>query len=119
MNYLALAHLSLPWRDRIEVDDAIGHSVVGAEDMMSRQHGKREDPANDVVQELYNEISADLGTDGPAETFGHPDENVVGRLVEEDEGAHPDVTAEALATDSHDTSDLSAEEAAIHLVRED
>ena len=86
---------------------------------MSRQHGKREDPANDVVQELYNEISADLGTDGPAETFGHPDENVVGRLVEEDEGAHPDVTAEALATDSHDTSDLSAEEAAIHLVRED
>ena len=86
---------------------------------MSRKQEKREDPANDVVEELYNEISADLGTDGPTETFGHPKENVVGRLVEEDEGAHPDVTAEALATDSHDTSDLSAEEAAVHFVRED
>ena len=114
-----LARPTAFWRDRIKVDDVTGRYVVGAEDMMSRHKGKREDPADDVVQELYNEISADLGTDGPAETFGHPAENVVGRLVEKDEGAHPDVTAEALATDSHDISDLSAEEAAIHLVRED
>lgn len=87
---------------------------------MSR-HGREryDDPAQDVVAELYNEISAELGTDGPAETFGHPDENVVGRLVEEDEGARTDRTAEVLALDTHDLQDLTAEEAAMHLVTEE
>ncbi len=50
---------------------------------MTRQRGGRfEDPADDVVKELYEEISANLGTDTPVETFGHPDEAVVGRLIE-------------------------------------
>lgn len=87
---------------------------------MTRQRGGRfEDPADDVVKELYEEISADLGTDSPVETFGHPDEAVVGRLIEEDEGAHTDVTPEALARESHDTENLSAEEAAVHWVNEE
>jgi hypothetical protein len=84
---------------------------------MSRNGRHRfDDPVNDVVTELYHELSEHLGTDGPEETFGHPDENVVGRLVEEDEGARTDVTSEVLAFDSHDIEDLTAEEAAIHLV---
>ncbi|MDP4015152.1 MAG: DUF5709 domain-containing protein [Candidatus Nanopelagicales bacterium] len=88
---------------------------------MSR-HGRsseRYDPAKDVVEEMYHEISEDLGTDGPEETFGHPDESVIGRLVEEDEGVRPDTTSEVLAFDSHDVSDLSAEEAAVHLVADE
>ena len=87
---------------------------------MSR-HGREkvDDPAQDVGEELYHELSEELGTDGPAETFGHPDENVVGRLVEEDEGVRTDVTSEVLALDTHDVEDLSAEEAAMHMVTED
>lgn len=87
---------------------------------MSRRGNKAKanDPAREVVEELYTELSRELGTDGPVETFGHPDENVVGRLVEDDQGVNGDVTAEALATDSHDTTDLTAEEAAVHFVDE-
>jgi hypothetical protein len=86
---------------------------------MTRHHKSRvDDPAEEVVQELYHELSEELGTDGPPETFGHPDESIVGRLVEDDEGAHPDTTPEALATDSHDTEDLSAEELAVHMVQD-
>ena len=87
--------------------------------MSRRAREKFDDPASDVVDELYHELSEEKGTDGPAETFGHPDENVVGRLVEEDEGVRTDVTSEVLALDSHDTEDLSAEEAAMHMVNED
>ncbi|MEI7780119.1 MAG: DUF5709 domain-containing protein [Actinomycetes bacterium] len=76
----------------------------------------REDPAHDVVDELLHEVSEELGTDGPEETFGHPDESVVGRLVDDDEGSHPHRNAEATAWDSHDKVDLSAEEAAMHFV---
>lgn len=87
---------------------------------MSRHgHEKFDDPAQDVVDELYHAVSEELGTDGPAETFGHPDENVVGRLVEEDEGVRADHTSEVLALDTHDIEDLSAEEAAMHLVSEE
>ena len=43
----------------------------------------------------------------------------MGRLIEEDEGAHTDVTPEALARESHDTENLSAEEAAVHWVNEE
>jgi hypothetical protein len=87
---------------------------------VSRRGNKANDdkPGSEVVEELYTELSRELGTDGPIETFGHPDENVVGRLVEDDKGAGPDLTAEALATDSHDTTDLTAEESAVHLVPE-
>jgi hypothetical protein len=94
-------------------------SGIKGGDMSRHRNGRFEDPAEDVVQELYHDISEELGTDGPAETFGHPDENVVGRLVEEDEGVRPDVTSEVLAFDSHDVEDLSAEEAAVHFVPED
>ena len=85
---------------------------------MSRRgkNAKADERGSEVVEELYTELSRELGTDGPVETFGHPDENIVGRLVEDDEGAGPDTTPEALATDSHDTTDLTAEESAIHLV---
>lgn len=83
------------------------------------RNSERYDPARDVVEEMYHEISEDLGTDGPAETFGHPDESVVGRLVEEDEGVREDTTSEVLAFDSHDVSDLTAEEAAVHLVSDE
>ena len=87
---------------------------------MSR-HGREkfDDPAKDVVDELYQEISEELGTDGPAETFGHPDEDVVGRLVEEDEGVRADHTSEVLALDTHDLENLTAEEAAMHFVSEE
>lgn len=87
--------------------------------MSRRGRGRFDDPAQDVVEELYTELSEELGTDGPAETFGHPDESVVGRLVEDDEGAHTDITSELLALDSHDVDKLSAEEAAMHMVTED
>ncbi|MCH9816227.1 MAG: hypothetical protein K0U64_07205 [Actinomycetia bacterium] len=85
---------------------------------MSRRGKKAQadERGSEVVEELYTELSRELGTDGPVETFGHPDENVVGRLVEDDEGAGPDNTSEALATDSHDTTDLTAEESAVHFV---
>jgi hypothetical protein len=44
---------------------------------------------------------------------------VIGRLIEEDEGVRTDVTSEVLAFDSHDVTDLTAEEAAIHLIVEE
>ena len=79
----------------------------------------REDPAHDLVDELLHEVSEELGTDGPEDTFGHPDESVVGRLADDDEGAHPHLTAEAIAHDSHDRLELSAEESAMHYMDPD
>ena len=86
-------------------------------------HGKsgqswNDDPAQGVVGELYAEISRELGTDGPADTFGHPDETLVGHLVEEDGGVDAHAEADYLAADSHDLEDLSAEERAMHYVDE-
>lgn len=78
----------------------------------------QDDPANNTADQLLNELSEELGTDGPAETFGHPDDSVVGRLVEDDQGTGPDVTSEAIAHDTHDAEELSAEESAIHFVDE-
>jgi len=75
-----------------------------------------DDPANTVADELLEVLSEELGTDGPAETFGHPDENVVGRLVDDDEGVHQHNHAEAVAHDSHDAEGLTAEESAMHMV---
>jgi hypothetical protein len=50
---------------------------------------------------------------GPADPNAEP-----GRLVEEDEGAHEDDEEDAVAYDSGDRGDLSAEEAAIHVIEE-
>jgi hypothetical protein len=78
-----------------------------------------DDPAQGVVGELYAEISRELGTDGPADTFGHPDESAVGHLVEDDHGSEEHHESDVLASDSHDLEDLSAEERAMHLVDPD
>jgi hypothetical protein len=75
-----------------------------------------DDPAQGVVGELFAEISRELGTDGPVDTFGHPDETVVGHLVEDDHGANDHPEPDVLASDSHDLEDLSAEERAMHIV---
>ncbi len=102
-----------------ECQNRYGTQIAGEAEMSRHGHEKYDDPAQDVVAELYHELSEELGTDGPVETFGHPAEDVVGRLVEEDEGARADRTAEVLALDTHDLEDLTAEEAAMHLVTED
>ncbi|MEZ5115949.1 MAG: DUF5709 domain-containing protein [Candidatus Nanopelagicales bacterium] len=86
---------------------------------VSGRRGWREDPARDVMDELYRELSEDLGTDGPEETFGHPDDSRVGRLIEDDEGWRPDETSDTIAHDSHDVDGLSAEEAAMHYMDEE
>lgn len=79
----------------------------------------REDPAAQLVDVLYQDLSEDLGTDGPAETFGHGDLAHVGRLVEDDEGVRTDETSDVIAHDSFDTEDLAAEELAMHYLDED
>jgi hypothetical protein len=75
-----------------------------------------DDPAQGVVGELFDEISRELGTDGPAATFGHPDESLVGHLVEDDQGVDAHEQPDFIAADSHDVEDLSAEERAMHYV---
>jgi len=79
----------------------------------------KDDPAADVIDAFHNHVSEELGTDGPSETFGHPDESRVGHLIEDDEGSHPDETPETIAHDSHDVEDLAVEELAMHYVDED
>jgi hypothetical protein len=79
----------------------------------------KDDPATDLIDAYHNHVSEELGTDGPAETFGHPDESRVGHLVEDDEGVRSDDTPETIAHDSHDLEDLAVEELAMHYVDED
>lgn len=76
----------------------------------------RDDPAAQLVDELYQDISEELGTEGPAETFGNGDRFRVGHLVEDDEGYLVDETSDVIAHDSRDTEDLAAEELAMHIV---
>ncbi len=55
---------------------------------------------------------------GPEAALGEPDP-IAGRLVAADEGAHPDLEKDAVARDvGIDGGDLSAEEAAVHLIKE-
>lgn len=55
---------------------------------------------------------------GPEAVAGEPDPPA-GRIVEEDEGAHPDLERDAVARDvGRDGGDYSAEEAAIHVIDE-
>ena len=79
----------------------------------------KDDPAGDLIDAYHHDVSEELGTDGPQETFGHPDEARVGHLVEDDEGVRPDVTPESVAHDSHDLEDLAVEEMAMHYVDEE
>jgi len=90
--------------------------------MSEMTHLPGDDPGQDVADALLADVSDNLGTDDVAHAFGHrSDPTAVGRLVEDDEGAHSDITAEAVAHEggAADDDDLSAEEAAIHLVAED
>lgn len=79
----------------------------------------RDDPATEVVDVMVGDISEHLGTDGPEETFGHPDESRVGHLVDDDEGGLLTETTDVLAYDTHDVEDLAAEELAMHYVDAD
>jgi hypothetical protein len=81
---------------------------------MSREFGDR--PGDEVVEELWDELSRELGTDGPVFTqtrHGHDDMRI-GHLVSQDDENGNDLTSEEIARDSHDMSDLSAEESAMH-----
>ena len=80
---------------------------------MGREFGDR--PGDEVVEVLWAELARELGTDGPEFTDTHPnDGHTVGHLVAEDEVDGRDNTAEEIAYDTHDTTDLSAEESAMH-----
>lgn len=79
----------------------------------------KDDPAGELIDAYHHDISEELGTDGPEETFGHPDDNRVGHLIEDDEGVRGDHTPEVVAHDSHDVEDLAAEELAMHYVDEE
>lgn len=78
---------------------------------MSREFGDR--PGDEVVAELWGELSRELGTDGPEFTDTRNGQDLIGHLVAEDEDGQ-DTTSEEIAWNSHDTSDMSAEESAMH-----
>jgi hypothetical protein len=69
------------------------------------------EPGGDIVTD-EDEATYDESV-GPADPHIEP-----GRLVEDDEGVRPDEQEDAVARDSGDRSDLSAEEAAIHVIDE-
>lgn len=80
----------------------------------------RDDPAEEVMEELLHDFSEHIGTDGPEETFGHPREGIVGHLVDSPERRkHGVVAHDPVAWDTHDLEGLSAEESAMHYVDED
>jgi hypothetical protein len=64
-------------------------------------------PVSAEDDDTYDEA---VGPAGPHEDAG--------RLVEDDEGVREDEEADAVARDSGDAEDLSAEEAAVHLIDE-
>jgi hypothetical protein len=64
----------------------------------------KDDPATELIDAYHGHVSEELGTDGPAETFGHPAENRVGHLIDEN-GTLVDDVPDSIAHDSHDTVD--------------
>jgi len=78
----------------------------------------KDDPAAAVIDAYHHHVSEELGTDGPLETFGHPDESRVGHLVDENAPLHDEIP-ESIAHDTHDVEDLAAEELAMHYVDEE
>lgn len=80
---------------------------------MTREFGDR--PGDEVVAQLWDELSRELGTDGPAFTqIRDGDDHRVGHLISQDDESGRDRVSEEIAWDTHDTSDLSAEESAMH-----
>lgn len=80
---------------------------------MSREFGDR--PGDEVVAQLWSELSRELGTDGPEFTqIRDGEDHRVGHLISQDDEEGNDRTSEEVARDSHDTHDLSAEESAMH-----
>jgi hypothetical protein len=65
------------------------------------------DPVAEEDDENYDESV------GPAGPHDQP-----GRIVEDDEGVREDTEPEVVGSDSGDRTDLSAEEAAIHVIDE-
>jgi hypothetical protein len=80
---------------------------------------RSDDPADELVDAYLGSISEELGTDGPAETFGHPDESLVGHLIEDGYLPGEHKHTDTMAFDTHDVEDLAAEELAMHIVDED
>lgn len=78
---------------------------------MSREFGDR--PGDEVVEQLWGELSRELGTDAPEFTeTRHGQNHQVGHLVADE--SNPDMPWDEVAIDTHDTDDLSAEESAMH-----
>jgi hypothetical protein len=78
-----------------------------------------DDPAKTLVDELEHELSEELEAEGPEFTPVRRHGESIGRLVDEDGGGLDDTTREALARETYDDSDLSAEESALHYVDEE
>lgn len=78
-----------------------------------------DDPADEVIDAYLGYVSEELGTDGPVETFGHPDESLVGHLIEDGYMPRENKHSDVMAFDSHDVEGLAAEELAMHYVDED
>lgn len=74
----------------------------------------RDDPASEVVDELEAELADELELTEPVRHRS----GGIGRLVDEDGGGLDDTTREALARDSGDDENLSAEESALHYADE-
>ena len=80
---------------------------------MSREFGDR--PGDEVVGQLWDELSRELGTDGPEFTeIRDREDHRIGPLNSQDDDSGNDRVSEENSWDSHDTSDLSAEESAMH-----
>ena len=80
---------------------------------MSREFGDR--PGDEVVAQMWGELSRELGTDGPEFTeIRDGQDHRIGHLISQDDTDGIDRTGEEIAWDSHVTKDLSAEESAMH-----
>ena len=78
-----------------------------------------EDPADNLVDALEQELVEELEAGGPEFKPLRRGDGAIHRLIDEDGGSLDDMTREALARNSFDDSDLSAEESALHYVDEE
>jgi hypothetical protein len=78
-----------------------------------------DDPASALVDKLEHELAEELEADGPEFTPVRRNSGQVGRLIDEDNGSLEDHTPEAIARQTYDESELSAEEDALHYVDEE